>query len=700
MTDGHAGGASADWNDAHDALRDLVMAATVRIHRTGVGYAVDEPGSFLGSGFFIAPNWVLTCAHVAHGGEGGDIAVVYESRTDEGPSAVPGEVVATLPDRLAPLGSGNWPAPDLALVKLREPVDHECVYVSERPTAYYGRGSVFYAGWTVLGEELQVLDGVLTVEGTIGGRSASTQLRLGGNDVPHGVSGGPLIDPVRGEVIGVLKSRTTHRAGGTSTGIEQLRRLRVPEEAVRTEDDDLYHAVFHAHDRYHRDRQRQSDSGRDTWADVQSRLRARPGRTLSPGERTQLLGRLADLPPPVSTGSLLDILGSLPEAGALTRLQPAPRAWRDGLGALYESSRDDSARELLLDYAMRVMSAQPPHPTASPQDAAEQALWEWVRQAAEDLSTGYRNNLKRRREDRLRTRRLPGVAPAEHARTPAVDPARRPSALLELEQRGWARDSCDWRLSVVRSDGEVTRLPEAEGTPLPELPAKIAVHLEEAFRQCDEPGSPGVLQVALPYALLDLAVDEWRLRPGEPTLGAQRPVVVRCADHDRLPAEGGRDAFGAERDEADEEAGARWRWLHARPVVAEILDCDDGVRSPVPTVAGLRRLSPDTVPVLCRFGDDPSDDDAIARIVLGGFGVALWRRRQGRPGAVCGPFHRGAKGTVAGMSTAGSLPGLVHDLRVRLNARRAEAYWANGIVLLYDDPHHPLPGTGDLLEAP
>jgi hypothetical protein len=42
----------------------------------------------------------------------------------------------------------------------------------------------------------------------------------------------------------------------------------------------------------------------------------------------------------------------------------------------------------------------------------------------------------------------------------------------------------------------------------------------------------------------------------------------------------------------------------------------------------------------------------------------------------------------------------VHDLRVRLNARRAEAYWANGIVLLYDDPHHPLPGTGDLLEAP
>ncbi|WP_250972261.1 hypothetical protein [Streptomyces sp. RKAG290] len=50
---------------------DLVHDATVRIHRPASGYAHDGPGGdFLGSGFFIAPSWILTCAHVAMRGRG------------------------------------------------------------------------------------------------------------------------------------------------------------------------------------------------------------------------------------------------------------------------------------------------------------------------------------------------------------------------------------------------------------------------------------------------------------------------------------------------------------------------------------------------------------------------------------------------------------------------------------------------------
>jgi hypothetical protein len=56
MTDGHAPGASSALDAARRALRGLVMAATVRIHRAGVGYAHDEPATFLGSGFFVAPS--------------------------------------------------------------------------------------------------------------------------------------------------------------------------------------------------------------------------------------------------------------------------------------------------------------------------------------------------------------------------------------------------------------------------------------------------------------------------------------------------------------------------------------------------------------------------------------------------------------------------------------------------------------------
>lgn len=153
--------------------------------------------------------------------------VVYEPAPGRGMSAVSGQVAAALPEGAGRL-PGNWPAPDLALVRLSEPVDHECVYLSERPAAYFGEGTVLYAGWTVVDGRLRMLDGTLTVQGTIGGWNADVQMRLGDNDLPDGVSGGPVIDPERGEVIGVLKSRSDHARGGTSTGLEQLRTLPVP----------------------------------------------------------------------------------------------------------------------------------------------------------------------------------------------------------------------------------------------------------------------------------------------------------------------------------------------------------------------------------------------------------------------------------------------------------------------------------------
>ncbi|MFJ3232720.1 trypsin-like peptidase domain-containing protein [Streptomyces sp. NPDC086787] len=721
MTERYDGGAAESSRAAQHALRELVIAATVRIHRTGVGYVPDEPGTFLGSGFFIAPNWVLTCAHVVVGGEGSEVSVVYETGPGQGPAAVTGQVAATLPERVEHLVTGSWPAPDLALVRLREPVGHDCVYVSERPAAHYGEGRVFYAGWTVTGGQLQVLDGFLSVQGTIGGWSAGAQLRLGHNDLPPGVSGGPVIDPVRGEVIGILKSRADHGTGGTSTGIERLRTLRVPPNAVTTEHDDLYQAVFHAHDRYHRDRQQPSESRRPTWADAQAELGARPGRTLGPDERGELLGRLSDLPPPATTRGLLDLLDSLPNFQPPT-LVPAPRGWRDGLGLLYENARQDGALKLVLDYAMLVLEAERP---ATPSVLeAEQALWEWVKQASTGLDSGYRHALARRRAKWLGLRPRPHASPVTPARplTPVVSTA--PAlpglaVLLEVLPRGWEPDHCDWSVCLTSPDGDVTRLHEAERTPLAGLAAQAAEPLAEAFRRGDEPGRPVVLHAALPHQLLGLAVDDWRLRPDGAPLGAERPVVVRCSDRDQLPGDAepasytGTDTSSthapsthppnAHPEEWDDpERQDRWRRLHVREAQAEVLDCDDGVREPVPTVGELRRLPPRAVPVLCRYGDLRYEDDtaALGRIVRAGFGVVLWRRWRGRPEAVCGEFHRGAKQVVDDGEGAALLPDVVHRLRVRLRAGFPDAFWADGIALLYDDPHEPLPGTGDLLEAP
>ncbi|MFJ5917086.1 trypsin-like peptidase domain-containing protein [Streptomyces ardesiacus] len=714
MTHGRAPGAPGARDAARRALRGLVMAATVRIHRPDAGYALDEPGTFLGSGYFVAPSWVLTCAHVACGGEGGEVVVVYEPAPGRGMSAVPGHVAAALPEGAGSV-PGGWPAPDLALVRLSEPVDHECVYLSERPAAYFGEGTVLYAGWTVVDGHLRMLDGTLTVEGTIGGWTTDVQMRLGNNDLPDGVSGGPVIDPERGEVIGVLKSRSDHARGGTSTGLEQLRTLPVPAGELKAEADDLYQAVVHAHDRYHRDRQRHPDARRHTWADVQNQLGARPGQTLSPDERVQLLGRLADLPPPASTRSLLDLLGSLPDFEAPAPL-PAPRGWRDGLGALYEYALDDGALYLVLDYAVHVMTADRPF-LATSTPAAEEALWAGVWQAAQRLGPGRRSALLERRRTRMAAR--PPV-PVGGAGGRAGAATGRSSVLVEIVRRGWEPDHCDWSVFVVRSDGEAKRIEEVQRVPLADLPAHLSAPLKEAFRQCDTPGRPAVLQVATEHSLLALDVDEWRLGPEDERLGTQRPVVLRCTDRDQLMEDGEYgpyDPYGGKREgggspaaavggdrrlDVDEERRARWRWLHAHPVTAAVLDCDDGLRKPVPPVEELRGLSHGTVPVLCRFDGHGHEGgtDGLARLVRGGFGVALWRRRHGLPEAVCGEFHRGTLDQIAGPAGAHRLPEAVHDLRSRLRSGRPETFWAHGIALLYDDPHQPLPGAGDLLEAP
>ncbi|MFG3047837.1 trypsin-like peptidase domain-containing protein [Streptomyces sp. NPDC048241] len=712
MSVGYGGGAPEGDGAAGLALRDLVLAATVRIHHAGAGYAHDEPDGFLGSGFFVAPNWVLTCAHVVHAGEGGEVTVVYRTSPYDDPRPVPGRVAAMLPEQTGRPVPGSWPAPDLALVRLREPVGHTCVYLSERPNPHFGGNRVFYAGWTAPRGRLQILDGLLAVQGTISAWSPEEQVRLGQNDLPSGVSGGPVVDPVRGEVVGVLKSRADHGGGGTSIGVERLRTLRLPADG-----DDVYQSVVHAHDRYHRDRQRDADSPDPTWTDIQGELGARPGRTLSPQQRGELLGLLADLPPPVSTRGLLDLLRSLPDF-RVPSLVPAPRGWRDGLGLLYEHARQDGALKLVLEYAMGVLSAErPPAPSAL---AAERALWEWVRHAATGLDSGYRHTLARRRAELLARAQtahrqaafdtgsphpsVPGhelPAPADTPRLKLPAPLA-PAVLLVVLRRGWEPDHCDWSVSVGGGpDQEPTRLYEGERAPLDGLADQVAAPLAEAFRHADEPGRPATLYAALPHLHLGLPVDEWRLGPDAVPLGAERPVLVRCSDRDQLPEEERhtRAAPWETDDDEDPDAERRDRWRRLRQAQAEVLDCDDGVRRPVPDTAVLRGLAPHTVPVLCRPGDPrfPDDPAAMGRVLRAGFGVVLWRRR---PGAVCGEFHRGVKTTVDDGDGALFLPDAVHALRRRLGAGDTESYWAHGTALLYDDPHRPLPGTGDLLEAP
>ncbi|MGG7613272.1 hypothetical protein ACQ5JZ_28390, partial [Streptomyces sp. ZG43] len=55
-----------------------------------------------------------------------------------------------------------------------------------------------------------------------------------------------------------------------------------------------------------------------------------------------------------------------------------------------------------------------------------------------------------------------------------------------------------------------------------------------------------------------------------------------------------------------------------------------------------------------------------------------------------------AEAELARARTAQRLPGLVRALRAALAEGRTDSFWADGVALLYDDPHQPLPGSDDL----
>lgn len=659
--------------DPAETLFPLVRDATVRIHGA-------EPGHPLyGSGFFVAPNWVLTCAHVACRTAGD------EDEQEEGAVGQPAarEVTVGWDDRMLtgvvewaePAGhEGNsWPAPDLALIRLVDRVDHPCVWLTERTAKAYTTNQVAFFGYIPTEDKAEAYNGKCTISGQVGSTGV---LKLGNEDeMPAGVSGGPVVDLVRGEVIGVLKARRHGKDGGLAVGIQQLRRLPGADDPA----DDLYHRVMAAHDLHHADRHAFLRNHGGTWTDAHSDIGACSGRALTPGQRTRLLGLLAQLPPPADARSLQDIVGAVRGAPA-QGLPVAPRAWRDGLGLLYDLRRGTTELEAVLRYAVHAATADR---VGAADGAAEQALWGWAQDAAgaaDTLSRLFRSTLVDERNARLRVRGASGtdVAPAQRGG---------PEALLEIIPRAWEPGRYDWRVCVVPESGEVDCVEEEfGGTELTELPGRLREPLREVFRRCDAPGRLAALQLAVPGALVAFAADTWPLGPGGGTLSPDRPVVIRRTD---VPAE--------QRPEAAERA-ARWRTLHQQVPRPDILDCDEGAPSPLLDESELRARPRDTLPVLCRSAANAPE--ALHRIVRSGYSIALWRRQPVAQDSACGDYHRGVTRTVRAARSAGRLPRMLAELRAAVADGVPEAFWSTGLTILYDDPTRPLPGTDEPLETP
>jgi len=437
-----------------NAFASAVRAAVVRVGALGDGYdRGDEAGGapFWGSGFFIAPGWVLTSAHVVGRGRGavwrGERVIGITTAAGE---RFAGELVCGLPSPPDPgRPPASWEDPDLALVRVPEaeaavgaassgpsggsvsvpgartpsgpggPADTggtvaspgvDCLWLSDRSALAPAEVGLY--GWTSgagPGAERYV-GGAGTVSGGSGG-----PLVLRGGFPRAGCSGGPVVDLSRGSVIGISKGRS--RAGdeaGLAVPITASRGFCDAGPAAR----ESWHEALRAHDRYHWGRYRGPGQ---SWPRVQTDLEiAANGLGFTAGLRAELFGRLAELPPPGSAGQVLEMVNEARSEVLSDSYQldvPAPRSWREGVGMLYAphdgrpngpDAGRDFEREAVLLYAVKVYaslcenSAPGTLPGPRPTPAAERtpaqvrepvdpvaldALRQWIEETAVTLQT-------------------------------------------------------------------------------------------------------------------------------------------------------------------------------------------------------------------------------------------------------------------------------------------------------------------------
>lgn len=684
MTEGRTGSSAR----ALELLEPLVQAATVRVHAPPDGYGTPGTGPTWGSGFFIAPGWVLTCAHVV--GEGGaavrltgrEVGITFSSGGDGATGSVAGRVECVLPERLEERRPGRralWDLPDLALVRVLAPVSHACVWLTDRSRPRFDE--VAYFGCT---EDLgtpEITGRTTRLRGTAGNGAA---IRLGDDDeIEPGMSGGPVVDLVRGEVVGVVKARRQSGGGGLAVSVVQLRTLPMaPRGRIG-----LYRRIMQAHDLHHYDEHLSDLNTRPTWTDVHDELTARDGDPyggrgrLTPGERTTLCGLLAELPAPGSS----EVVRELVEAARGEEPDPhppAPLSWRDGLGLLHDPPGGAGEAAAMLRYATDVSVADHREP---PAPGADEELWDWVRATAERLWRPLRRELADRRERGLAEREQRRRATAGRV---VYGPARAAgglppgaSVLLEAWAHGW-EDVYDWRVSVLAGPahpGRVTPVDSGVRATLAGLPEALRAPLAEAFRRCDTHERAALLEVAVAPELFGLAVDEWTLVGGAP-VGVQRPVVFRH------PVAGSVTVDGSGR----ETAAGRWARVQAGPLLDERADCARGrPRSPSPD--WLAGLADNTVPVHCRPPALEPTLGSLHAVRQAGYGVVVYRRPPAAPGATCAPFHRGLREELAEAGRADVLPLRMQALRARAYGADPDAYWAAGAGLVWEDPGRPLP---------
>ncbi len=455
-------------------LRRLMDARTVQILGNGVHG---------GSGSFIAPGLVLTCAHVVSTDQN---AVARRAVVAWNGQQLPGQVQAHPQSSTSDL----WPYPDLCVIELDKPVPrHPCVVLGELRDIL-GTG-VYLTGFNGIYDQHQ--DQFQGKSGELDGPQDSDDGRmwqLKDCEIASGMSGGPVLDLSSGVVCGIAKAQ---RKRVTTMG-----GLMIPADALRATFPDAWN------------RNQRASRDEEKWNECQAELRSYNPNFRLRAEQHQALLRAQEM--------------------LRLKRRDLERLWRAIVGDLGPKLQDDL--DSLLDLADALTDAPP-----GELDPYARLFVQLEIEAERQSSHGY---LDRAREIAKSRRQRPALRKyLKNAKKDARNDPKKsmPVIVVKLDEHSPHRlsqvDLTVWtygRGSTSAGQAKCERGPYD----VSQLEKIVTGALEGAMRGL---GGRPLIEFVLPDQLLDEPVEKWDMRSGcraeqerdedSPLLGEDYPVVVR-----------------------------------------------------------------------------------------------------------------------------------------------------------------------------
>ncbi|MFJ3658273.1 trypsin-like peptidase domain-containing protein [Streptomyces nigra] len=649
-------------------LQEHLGTCRVRVH-----------GASQGAGFFVAPGYVVTCAHVAGAQTGKRVPVFWKGTEFEG-----SVMTASAPPR----GRELWPYPDLAVIQLLDaPADHPCVWLDSVPPSHgadltaFGFSDIYEPG------EASERSAALRRGGTtdaLGGR----MLELVGGEVNKGLSGGPVLNHGSGGVCAIVKATRLKNTAMGGVGI--------PVNALRLLDAQVYRALIRAHDAFH--------GCNDQWTRLSDRVVDNGSGGFAEG-----LGPVLNL---TEERRLLAIFSQLPAEPMGEGLLPASRAGDEGesggkpsgtkghhaafFAAAVEGARVPEDYPLLdhRDVFTELAAQMPPAAGQLPYELAFAA--DLVRRAA-TAGPACQGAVQDLRDLVLLTAGRLGVGEKVQQRLAQV-PAPEAQASIIARIRHSMRDRRLYHVRVWRyrsaSDIEPAA-PESDALPLNQAVEHLAALLPEQIEIMGGATSPGLIELILPREVLDEGFADLSLWPQMHwfRLGHKQRVVVRPLERHETPA-------------LHAAWAKRWQQLDGK-AVSEMVVCVCGRGDQHQAALDASFESDPTLAALALAGSPQSQpvSDAYQVAVAAGVPMMVWRR--GSPacergdGGRCGvPGRRACPGNgfftelCATLSDTrrDDLPETIRQLRVDAQKPpRREGHLGDDIVLLWDDPRRQIP---------